>query len=851
MSLQKEYITTIHTLLQASQKYLYTRGIFGIEQMLPFIDGRKSVVRLLKDCDEPKTRVEIFKTLYDFRLKLIEIADKKTTQYIAIQNNADENINVQEDTFHIEKDSSERAMAVEQEISDDVVSKKSEKQMLFTQRRNCLSIRANHILSINGLTSFDSFVDKISDKTFSFINLKQCGRKTAKELNAMAADLLMATSHLGGEKDESNCITEKILKTSLSNTNLSVRAINKLKSIDVKTVEELLSVNYNSLMSLSNCGEKTVTEIKEFVFLLTHKYELNEVTGNSKRISEDKDPIIKYISETDLEFANHFKEEYGYWPMLFILYRHITNFLSPKELAAFESRYGIREHKELESLTENNIQQLFSKALKRLQNSVHLKQLCEYRDWDFYNVHNIPFSLFDINANDNVWQKIEKTVGQEGISLDFYIREKVSSEEEYENSWEEFDPIRFYTFRVFLQFWGFIPYWADLGKKEIAPFYISDFSWYSPLVINKRFISFKFQKAIKEIVRLQGLKTEEDIIIPIDKYLVSNINYWKKPTHLTDNDKEILIFNLKELILHVCHVRDRDIIDNKLFIRANTIDYRKKLYEILLIAGTRLHRDELFKRLKKVCCEMGGRFKFSDSTEILHFLTKDPRFVPVGRSGYWELKEWGNKNGSIKEIAIEIMRKAREPIQIEELAETILKHRPDSNMHSVYSVIRQATSTGELLLFYNDYIGYPKKKYSKDYIIMPQSFDGWIHAYKEFVKKNRRHPYSNQTCYEGSLYRWHYRSSQYTDLTSDEILKFDVLEKELAHYPQNATEYNFLQNCNLYKKFVESNKRMLAEDDDLELFNWFYKSSRNYSTYNDNRNKYFSQLLQSLSAILY
>ena len=116
--------------------------------------------------------------------------------------------------------------------------------------------------------------------------------------------------------------------------------------------------------------------------------------------------------------------------------------------------------------------------------------------------------------------------------------------------------------------------------------------------------------------------------------------------------------------------------------------------------------------------------------------------------------------------------------------------------------------------------------------------------------------YSEPTCcgqngYEGYLYRWHYKASQLTDLSSEEILKFDALEKELAHYPQNATEYNFLQNCNLYKKFVESNKWTLTKDDDIELFNWFYKASRNYSNYDDNRNKYFSQLLQSLSAILY
>ena len=90
-----------------------------------------------------------------------------------------------------------------------------------------------------------------------------------------------------------------------------------------------------------------------------------------------------------------------------------------------------------------------------------------------------------------------------------------------------------------------------------------------------------------------------------------------------------------------------------------------------------------------------------------------------------------------------------------------------------------------------------------------------------------------------------------TDLSAEEILKIDALEKELAYYPHNLIEYNFLHNCNLYKKFVEGNNRMLEKTDDAELYKWFYSASLNYSTYNDNRKNYFSQLLQFLSSFLF
>ena len=134
---------------------------------------------------------------------------------------------------------------------------------------------------------------------------------------------------------------------------------------------------------------------------------------------------------------------------------------------------------------------------------------------------------------------------------------------------------------------------------------------------------------------------------------------------------------------------------------------------------------------------------------------------------------------------------------------------------------------------------------------MPRSFGDWLMAFREFVIKNKRFPYSTEDGFEGYLYRWYYRASQLTELTSDEILKIDALGKELSNYPHNATEYNFLQKCNLFKKFVESNKRMITKDDDQELNKWFYASSQNYSTYNDNRKMYFSQLLQYVSKVLY
>lgn len=264
-----------------------------------------------------------------------------------------------------------------------------------------------------------------------------------------------------------------------------------------------------------------------------------------------------------------------------------------------------------------------------------------------------------------------------------------------------------------------------------------------------------------------------------------------------------------------------------------------------------MHRDELFNRFMRICSDKGIPNKFTDSCQITPFLTRDSRIIPFGKSSYWGLKEWGELVGSIREITLEIVSKAESPIHINDLTKLVLQSRPDSNDKSISSIIRQTTSSGELVLFYGDFIGCPDNKYDDEFIRIPQSFDDWLQAYKDYVIKNKHLPYCSRGGFEGLLYRWQSKASQLIDLSSEEILKFVKLKKEVSHFPKNPSEYDFLQNCNLYKRFVENNMRTLTEEDDKELYCWFYKASHNYSTYNDNRNTYFNQLLQTLSVLLY
>jgi hypothetical protein len=839
---------------------------------------------------------------------------------------------------------------------------------LFVQWLDRLPKWYIEVLMKNGCTSFGKFIEEISKPSFSYEGIKHCEQETVDDLKMMAAVLIWLHSQLENNALESDETTSFLL-SKLSDSNLSIRAINCLLLIDVITIKDLLPLSRNVLLAIRNCGRGTAFEIEQYIEsakkklgipesitslqiekFLSQKTNKQEVPSKSSQIHEsllsqlaifemfipwkerispiaisillengfesyndfiektskptfsfkglklggqkttdelsilasfmtpqsDKpivDPIKEYICNEDYEFVRHFKDKHGHWPMVYILLSYMWSSLNLLDFVAFEEYYGIiRLDEETDELTRHLVRQSYDKISKKVRLNPHLKKLCEHKDWNLYCVNNIPISVFGNEGEDDTWRKIEMMISQEKYFLNNYIRERASSEEDYKYRTELLSHISLSTFKVFLQFWGHLPLWIDSSNKSIVPYCPPEKKGYYdpnfPIVIDRRFTSFKLNKALAEINRLQKEKTTNDIILSIEKLFVDNEDYWNKKArtssvfgqvsdagrdnwnqlgHLSNEYKTSLMCILKELFKGICHA---NVVNDDVILKANTIDYSDKLYEILSIWRTRLHRDELFKRLKEACEEKGLGCNLSSPSQLTRFLASDPRIISYGKSSYWGLKEWGESNGSIRELAIQFVKKSKGPIHIDDLTKLVMGNRPDSNEKSISSIIRQTTSTGELLLFIGDYIGHPQAKYANDYILMPRSFDEWLIAFRDYVLKNKRFPTAGLG-FEGLLYRWYQKASQLTELSPDEIVKFDALEKELAHYPHNTNEYNFLHNCNLYKLFVEGNNRMLEETDDPELFKWFYSASRNYTTYNDNRNQYFKQLLQYLSSKMY
>ena len=70
----------------------------------------------------------------------------------------------------------------------------------------------------------------------------------------------------GGEEfDEDVLHMRQLLKSKLSDMNLSVRALNCLKAADVDTVGDLVTFNKNDLLKFRNFGKKSLTELDELL----------------------------------------------------------------------------------------------------------------------------------------------------------------------------------------------------------------------------------------------------------------------------------------------------------------------------------------------------------------------------------------------------------------------------------------------------------------------------------------------------------------------------------------------------------------------------------------------------------
>ena len=107
-------------------------------------------------------------------------------------------------------------------------------------------------------------------------------------------------------------------------------------------------------------------------------------------------------------------------------------------------------------------------------------------------------------------------------------------------------------------------------------------------------------------------------------------------------------------------------------------------------------------------------------------------------------------------------------------------------------------------------------------------------------------PIAGTKGFEGALYNWYSDARTYINLSSKEILQFHQMMKDFENIPHTSTERKFLENCERYKGFVRQTGRMINQDDAKALYYWFIVNMKKFTSFEDNRQKYFKELIKFL-----
>jgi len=844
--LVEHFLSAFEKLSTDAQCILNKNKIRGYDQIIPYIKREKDVDNNLFKYNRQRTAeveiIHLFESLREYAIFLQSGINQSRNGMADNCNHTTIPNDEKEQQLILTHQKKEQKTLLNSTIREHTET--STIQSLYIRLWQNLSVRAQNVLALNNLTSVEDLEPWVSGTITSFGHLRNCGRKTEDELKQMVSNLFTERQKEAyanvNTNDKIIVKVQSLIDDFLATA--STRTVNLMKYYKLCTTEQLLPyiLNVKLIAPIQNYHSKTTKIYKEYTdFINFARVEI----ASMKRTSDETVitvPLSTYVplKNTDCDFAIKFKEKNGYWPMFSLLHKYyqLTENIQEQIFSEYAGFYtNVLRYDEISrkyGLTQERVRQIIH-STKDAPNPI-VRAFLSLEDWDKYPIHNISY------------------IGRENIDIVTSIEQMEGVGEcthRIENGIYDSSTtcISIHDICLLLQFFGYECYWLDRKNCIISSYYTRDISEADLILISNKYRDFRFKKALREAKRLCRLRTEGEVSISIKNYFVLNDDYWAKNTILDEEQSNTLALILEELFDSMMDVR---IEQHQIIVKPN-FNYSDAIYQILRLSGKRLQIDDIYTRLVSYCNEYGIKCKYSNPSKIRSIMYSDDRITSIGKSTFWGLVEWGETIGSIRKIAIKKTKNSRNPIKINDLSKLVMKERPDSNKGSVEAIIRQATNDKELLLFYGDYVGLPNREYSEDYILMPQTFDEWLQAFRAFVEKNKRFPYSSQDGYEGYLYRWHYRSKQLTDLTSNEIVKIDALEKELSHYPHNATENKFLQNCNLYKRFVEGNNRMLKESDDKNLFKWFYSASRDYSSYNDNRTKYFSQLLQYLSSKLY
>jgi hypothetical protein len=225
-------------------------------------------------------------------------------------------------------------------------------------------------------------------------------------------------------------------------------------------------------------------------------------------------------------------------------------------------------------------------------------------------------------------------------------------------------------------------------------------------------------------------------------------------------------------------------------------------------------------------------------------MKRDNRLVNIGRSSIFGLKEWESeldnfKGGSIRNIVSEYLLAEVEPKHISDIAEYVLKYRPNTYERSILDNLK-ADEAMTFIFFKNSTIGLKSKKYDKSFVefnqiefIETQSWEERYSDLAQFISTNNRLPFcSGCPAEEIRLYRWYKvqegkikkgkLDNEKCRLLGQITIQFERKNTNRKRRSNNAENYIQL------KQFVFLNKRLPSAriSGEVNMYHFFYRKMK-------------------------
>lgn len=639
--------------------------------------------------------------------------------------------------FEINEKQETKDIQIVDKESPNIETNIKEKNVRLASLKDILTVRSYNVCMNNKLFTVNDIVNYFS-KRKTFINLRNCGRKSNEELitlcNQLNSNSLLNIKQAKVEEESPysdnkikkilNNLNPKDWETFLLNLSTSSKSLSKrsenilLKILKKKdkfyVLRELLRVQHQPLL-LKNVGKKSGAELAKFVEIKMKWFNkivnLNEV-GEFQELRDFRYFVFLIKSQLNVSINELSITEEDFKSKSVKLFVFLSEMCFSRSFHQNENEYHVFIHgtgfdrrypkKMLDDLgkdlgiTRERVRQIRNKIVEPSFKRLFLIK-------EFFNYTNLSFEFNDpiTILNDSLIRRINEN-GETSLTRSFIGRvihhlfdDKIVLGIDFK-------------FSGTLKNYGYASTIIQ-ESRMLRNFYIID---------KKIGGQINFKKLLIDVGTRMKDKIEKDIIL-------EKVDYLKHFVKEIDTEKINVVSTVLEKEFNTITHRGKysyvplEINENSIIIKRNTKwKAHEYVYHVLEDLGEPSHKDVIENRLREMFPEakiksvQGSILRYSDI------------FISFGRTSTYGLKKWeieGNiKGGTIREIIEEYLKNWEVPKHINDITQHVKRFRESTNSNSIfYNLKIMNPEKNPFLFFKGGLIGLKAKNYYDQNRLIP------------------------------------------------------------------------------------------------------------------------------------